>query len=527
MPAMDSLHLTRRQVLELGLAGAIPATIPATALAQDASPEPVTLPLDRIDETATSMFESFGIPNMAVTVVHGGEVVYARGFGTRSADDPTPTDSSTRFQLASCSKPLSSSVVAALVGNGSLTWDSRMEELLPGFQLSDSLVSQVVTVRDLYSHRSGLPDHVADEMELVGYDRQAIMDSLRLYPITGEFRQSYAYTNEGLTAAGEAAAWSAGLAFEDAADEFLFGPLGMTRSSFRQADWIGDPNHSPNHRRQPDGSWKVSDPQRQPDPQAPAGGASSTADDLGKWMVMQLAGGMYDGVQVVDQAALAETHTPQIAQGSSADPDVAMPGFYGLGWVINVASDGTPMLSHSGAFTNGVSTCVYLFPAHDLGVAALASVNPMGKPEALAVTIADIIMHGEARQDYVTLFDEAFKGMLGDQSTATPFDTPPTDPYPALDSGAYTGTYRHDVFGAATVTEEGGAFTIAIGPGPMAFPITHHDRDLFFIEANDEYWIRTGVAFTIGPDGRASSVDVQMLGSAAMDSLFERVPDEG
>ena len=83
------------------------------------------------------------------------------------------------FQLASLSKPLGSTVVAHQVGQDAISWDTPIVEKLPWFALSDPAVTKLVTVGDMYSHRSGLPDHAGDLLEDIGYDRRYVLEHLR------------------------------------------------------------------------------------------------------------------------------------------------------------------------------------------------------------------------------------------------------------------------------------------------------------------------------------------------------------
>ena len=85
----------------------------------------------------------------------------------------------------------------------------------------------MVTVGDMFSHRSGLPDQAGDLLEDLGYDRAHVLEHLRQLPL-GAFRMSYAYTNFGLTAGAEAVAVGAGKSWEDLSQDVLYGPLGMT-----------------------------------------------------------------------------------------------------------------------------------------------------------------------------------------------------------------------------------------------------------------------------------------------------------
>src|SRR4029079_18403341 len=98
-----------------------------------------------------------GVPGMAVGVVYADEVIYLGGFGVRAVGQARPVDADTVFQLASISKPIASTIVAALVGDGVVGWDDPIVKDDPGFQLYDPWATREVTLRDMFSHRSGLP----------------------------------------------------------------------------------------------------------------------------------------------------------------------------------------------------------------------------------------------------------------------------------------------------------------------------------------------------------------------------------
>ena len=202
----------------------------------------------KLDGIADELMKKSGIPGMAVAVVHGGKTVYAKGFGVRDIDQDAgeKVDPDTVFQLASVSKSISSTVVAHQVSQNAIGWDTPIVSKLPWFALSDPAVTQMVNVGDMFSHRSGLPDHAGDMLEDLGYDRRYVLERLRQLPLD-PFRISYAYTNFGLTAAAEAVAVGAGKSWEDLSDEALLRPLGMSSASYRFADFESRPNRAIGH----------------------------------------------------------------------------------------------------------------------------------------------------------------------------------------------------------------------------------------------------------------------------------------
>src|SRR6476469_995608 len=194
-----------------------PPLVPAMPLPDNAVDNAVA----KLDGMVDDLMKKSGIRGMAVAVVHGGKTVYAKGFGVKDVRSGDKIDPDTVFQLASLSKPLSATIVAHQVGQNAIGWDTPVVSKLPWFALSDPVVTPLVTIGDMYAHRSGLPDHAGDELEDLGYDRRYVLDHLRALPLA-PFRISYAYTNYGVTAAADAVAAAAGKPWEDLAADVLY-----------------------------------------------------------------------------------------------------------------------------------------------------------------------------------------------------------------------------------------------------------------------------------------------------------------
>src|SRR6266568_7600638 len=286
-----------------------------------------------VEKLAQKQIQENALPGLAIAVVFQDKAVYAKGFGVRDVNTKAPVDADAVFQLASLSKSISSTVVAELVGEGKITWDSKLSILDPTFAMFDPWVTREVTIRDMYAHRSGLPDHAGDLLEDLGFTRAEILRRLRYQHPDSSFRSHYAYTNFGLTAAAIAAAKAYGMEWETASEEKLYKPLGMTSSSSRHSDFVGRANKALGHVLV-SGKWAQKF-QRDPDTEAPAGGVSSSVNDLTKWMRLELAKGKFESKTIVDEKALIEARRPHTL--TCYNPFTGMPTFYGLGW--NVSYD--------------------------------------------------------------------------------------------------------------------------------------------------------------------------------------------
>ncbi len=107
------------------------------ACAQSLTVEKVEAAIPRIEAMAADIIEKGLVPGLAVGIVFGDKVVYLGGFGVREEGNSAKVDVDTVFQLASFSKPMAAAVVAALVGEGAVSWDSKVVDLDPLFRLED------------------------------------------------------------------------------------------------------------------------------------------------------------------------------------------------------------------------------------------------------------------------------------------------------------------------------------------------------------------------------------------------------
>ena len=497
----------------------MPQCVPAQEKPQVTS-EKVTRAIQELEKLAQKQVQENALPGLAIAVVFQDKTVYAKGFGMRDTNTKQPIDADTVFQLASISKSIASTVVAELVGEGKITWDSKLGALDPAFEMFDPWVTREITIRDMYAHRSSLPEHAGDLLEDLGFTRAEILHRLRYQHPASSFRSHYAYTNFGITEGGVAAAKAYGLDWEKASEEKLYRPLRMTSTSSRYADFMARKNKALGHVLI-DGKW-VQKFKRDPDAQSPAGGVSSSVNDVARWVRLQLANGEFDGKQIVDEKALLETHHPNMLTGFS--PFTGLPSFYGLGWNVSYDEQGRLHLNHSGAFAWGAGTHVNLVPAEQLGVVVLTNAYPIGLAEALGTTFLDTALYGKPTQDWFAIFKQAFSNPAA-VGTVLGFDysKPSASPAPGLKNGAYVGRYTNDFFGEISVIVKDGGLAIVQGPKNKTFSMQHYDRDIFIYETDGENAVgKSGITFTIGPDGKATQVVVENL-NVRGEGTFKRV----
>ncbi len=475
--------------------------------------------LPRIEEYVEKGMEKTGVPGVAVAIVYQDKVVYLHGFGIRKAGHGAPVDAATVFQLASMSKPIASTVVAALVGTHEVSWDSRIAELDPDFKLSDPSVTERVTIRDFLSHRSGLPTSSGDVLEDLGFSRSEVLHQMRLIPLTGQFRKTYKYSNFGYTEGAIAASKRVHEQWENVAEKRLFKLLGMNSTSYRWSDYRDSSNKAAIHVFA-DGK-AVARYQDNPDPEAPAGSASSCVRDLAEWMRLQLAGGAWNGQQIIAADALNETHSPQIRSGTN--PFTGKPTYYGLGWNIEHDPDGKLILNHSGAFFLGAGTTVRLSPSDQLGIVVLTNALPTGLAEATAATFFDLYHYGRPTQDWLTVFSTLFKNLieaLNNESTDYSKLTHPSPPAPAKPLSDYVGIYHNDYYGQIEISKDRGSLWMRLPDQGLLYTLSHWDGDTFIYRFKGDPGITArGVRFTLGGTPQVLIENLAVEGNGIFDRI--------
>jgi hypothetical protein len=308
----------------------------------------------------------------------------------------------------------------------------------------------------------------------------------------------------------------------------------MASTSSRFADFIAQANRAWPHR--PTGPADASgkyvfasvDPgvQRDPDPQSPAGGVSSSVNDLAKWMMMILQNGSYGGQPVVQPAALLPAITAQIVSAPSGSAD-ARPGAYGFGFNVSVEASGRTRISHSGAFLMGAGTSFSMLPSAGVGIVVLTNAAPLGVAETLSAEFTDLVQYGSIKQDWWGLYAPAFVGMnapIGELAGKTP----PASPAPALAASAYVGSYGNDYFGnppaydnAAVTAQPDGSLLLTM-PGPagkphLQYPLRHWDGNTFVFDLTGED----------GSPGSVSQAIFDVSGATAQSVYLEYYKAEG
>ncbi len=509
-----SIPLTAGLAVGLLLAPGAPASAAPLPRAADEVDARIADAVGQLDAITTDMLARSGVPGAAVAVVHGDDLLYAKGFGVRDVDTRAPVSADTVFQLASVSKSVGASVVAAAVGKGVVRWKDPVVSHLPWFKLADPYVTGNATIADMYAMTSGLPHQAGDVLEGIGYSRRQILERLKYLPLI-PFRTEHLYTNFGLTAGAEAVAEAAGKDWASLSQDLIYDPLGMSSTSSRYSDFVKESDRASLH--VPIAGSFVSKYTRMPDAQSPAGGVSSTVLDMSRWMRMEMDHGRFGGRQVVASRALAKAQTAQIRTTPVVDA-AFVPRWYGSGMGVTVDQSGQMRLTHSGAFSAGAGTTYLMLPKERLGIVVLSNAF-VGLPEAIAATFADIVETGAITQDWLPVVSALFAPTYAPNTALAPASRP-TDAKRPRPLPAYVGTYTNGYFGDVLVRTSGGRLQLVMGPDRVVVPLRPWTGDTFVGRIEPGDWpTEFLVTFSAG-SGQVSRLHLDLGDGEAADTLM-------
>jgi len=475
--------------------------LPGSAVAQEA-------PLNGLDAFVARVLDTWQAPGLALAVVKGDSVLLAKGYGVRDIRGDSRIDEETLFAVASTSKAFTVAALGMLVDEGLITWDDPVTDHLPAFQLRDPYVTREITVRDLLSHRSGLPR--GDRLWYGSpFNRDEVIRRVRYLEPTWSFRSTYGYQNIMFMTAGELIEAVTGVSWDEFLRRRIFDPLGMTRTTtttrgIEAMENVATPHVVEDGKATPVG-W------RDFDNVGGAGAINSNVREMAQWIRLQLGGGVYDGRRLLSDSVVKEMHTPQtvIRMGETTErlfPETHFQA-YGLGWTLQDYR-GRKLVRHGGSL-DGMRTHVGMIPEEDLGVVVITNLNNSWIPEVVLYHVLDTFL-GPRDKDwnqamyavYMESQREAEERRAKEEASRVPGTSP------SLAADAYVGVYADSLYGEARVRREGDALVLEVGPSFVG-ELEHWHFDVFRARWRDEQLGRAWVEFRLNRQGKVAEMEVE------------------
>jgi CubicO group peptidase (beta-lactamase class C family) len=319
--------------------------------------------------------ELTGVPGVSVGLYQDGRVVFAGGFGVREMGKAATPDAHTRYMVASNTKALVTLMLARLVQEKRITWDTQVVSVFPDFKLGDAQTTRQVLVKHLICACTGMPRQDLEWLlNFSDLNPEKVITLLGTMQPTSGFGELFQYSNPMAAAAGYMGGhlvypnMELGAAFDKTMQSYVFDPLGMrdTTMDFALAQ-RGD--FATAHAPDVDGHMTLAEARANYSmvPIRPAGAVWSSVDDMLKYVAMELAEGtLPDGTRFIDRDILLERRVPQVV--------VATDVTYGMALTVDRVY-GTAVVHHGGDMIGFHSDMIWL-PEHGVGAVVLTNGDP-------------------------------------------------------------------------------------------------------------------------------------------------------
>jgi CubicO group peptidase (beta-lactamase class C family) len=375
------------------------------------------------------------IPGLAVGVVEGRDLVFARGFGYRDMDKHLPVTPDTLFALGSCSKAFTATAIALLADEGRISLDAPVRTYLPDFALEDPVASATLTTRDILTHRSGLPRHDFFWYQ-APFSRDELYDRLRFLEPGGPPRTHWRYNSLMFVVAGRIVEKVSGESWESFVQTRILLPLNMGRTVLSAEAMETDPDHASPYALR-DGHLQEIPMLKRLSAIAPAGAVQTSARDLARWITFHAT----RSPGLLGEGMWRELHRAQAEMPAATEPEAQHP-YYALGWVYETYR-GHPLVFHNGAI-DGFTVHLGFLPETRQGLILLMNRDLAREAlMALAYSAYDRLLRLEPLD---------WEGRL--KETPEPLQHAPAV---ALDFPIETvvGRYEHPAYGPLTVRAKG------------------------------------------------------------------------
>ena len=416
-----------------------------------------------LEQRIKTVFELGYSPGMAVVVVRGDEVLIADGFGVADMAIGRAVTPDTAFYIASSTKAFTAFAITAMAERNEINLDAPLTDFIPQVKLQEPLDPTRITLLRLLTHTHGLYalGPIVFRTAYTGqWDQQTLVSLLDTYK-QADYGESFRYTNLGYNIAGLMIQEKYKLDWRKLVEREIFKPLGMQNTTAFISK-VAKTSLAMPHDINKDLTFQRIRMAKSDDTMHAAGGLVTTANDMARWLIANLNGGVIDNTQIFPKDLVTNTQTQQVEQ----DRNFLMHHRYGytLGWDM-ATWEGKKLLTRFGGF-EGFYSHMSLMPEEKFGVAVLVNGATIGGP--MAETVATIIYQtlldqGEEaiKSSYVSLdniIQGQKSGFIADLEKR--LARPQTLQRPV---NQYQGTFHNDQYGTMTWSANGDKLVMRIG----------------------------------------------------------------
>jgi CubicO group peptidase (beta-lactamase class C family) len=485
---------------------------------------------EAIERSVIKAMAAFQVPGVAVAIIKDDHVVLSKGFGVIKHGSDKQVTADTLFGIASNTKAMTAALLAGLVDEGKLSWQTKVIDILPEFQMPDAYVTREFTIIDLLSHNSGLGLGAGDLMiwPATTLTNKDVIKGLKHLPQVSSFRSEFAYDNLMYVIAGEVIAKLTGKSWQANIQENIFDKLGMhnTKAAFS----LIPKNYSNVARAHVplDGKLHVVGGNFL-EKFSSAGSVASSVNDMSLWLKAQLNNGKYGNDDEQALRLFSERQSREMWQArtllavpqSVTDQDKTHFSAYALGWFVK-DYHGVKVIQHTGGILGMVSKVV-MVPEENLAMVILTNQQSGYAFNALSQQILTEYLE-LPEKDWVDHFQVLANKRKNTekQRLATLAASADKTSKPSLALADYAQTYHDNWYGDITITLAHEQLNMQFGNTPaLRGTLEHYQHNTFIVRWDDRTLEADAyVNFNLNPDGSINFVTMEAV-SWATDFSFD------
>lgn len=405
-----------------------------------------------LDKELDSILTDFHIAGFSIAIVEKNKTLYTKGYGYKDVENKKPVTENTLFAIGSCTKAFTSSLLGILREEGKIDFDKSPRDYLPELKFFNGDMNNLVTVKDMMCHRTGLPRHDVSWYLFPSNSRDSLIKRIEYQEPTLPVRSGWQYNNFMFMAQGAIAEKITGSSWEQLLREKILNPLGMSTTTVNIDQMIASADHSYGYINTKDDKIEKEDYYRIR-AMGPAGSINSSAKEMAEWLKIWISNGAIDSTQIIPKIYRDDAISAQMSMGGGP-PDISHPDLhmssYGYGWMMS-SYRGHYRVEHGGAI-DGFTASTCFFPSDSIGIVVLVNQGGSSAPPIVRNIIADRMLKlpsGHWKTEELKRRAEQKennKTVKENMSTGKQADTKPSHLI-----SSYTGTFNHPGYGTFNI----------------------------------------------------------------------------
>ena len=430
--------------------------------------------LKGLDSELEKVLKKLEEPGFSVAIVENDQILYSKGFGYRDYENKIKVDSNTLFAIGSATKSFTSSLLGVLREDEKLDFEDSPIDYINELRFYNSQMNDVISIRDMMSHRTGLPRHDASWYFFPTFSKDSLVSRVKHHKPFTSVRNQWWYNNFMFMLQGVIAERITNKTWSENIKEMIFEPLGMTRSNTSIAELENSENaafgYSQDFKKMD--YYKIAG-------MGPAGSINSSVNEMSKWLITWINKGEYKGKKILPPNYTEEAISSQSVVVANL-PDEDNPGLhltnYGYGWFLS-SYKGHYRVEHGGNI-DGFSTSAAFYPSDKVGIIVLSNQNASNTPSIVRNIISDRMLDVKKTDWLKYHFDKLKEAELIQKELDKNEDSDKIKgTNPSRSMNEYEGEYTNLGYGTFDISMKNDSLFMKI-PN-KTFWLSHHHYDTF------------------------------------------------